>query len=302
MTPQATKDVAAFVRHLESERRLSANTVTAYRRDIGRLADFADATRIDEWRGIDSRIARQFPARLHQAGQSGRSIARTLSAARALYRFLIREKRIQHNPFQGVRAPKSRRKLPRTLNTDEAEALVSFEASSDIDLRDRALLELVYSCGLRVSEVATLDISRIDLAENLVTVTGKGNKTRRLPVGRLAADAMRAWLARRLKLVEAGQPAVFTTLAGRRLSVRAIQKRVAHIARRVGLDRRVHPHMLRHSFASHLLESSGDLRAVQELLGHAYISTTQVYTHLDYQHLARVYDDAHPRARKKPVK
>lgn len=299
MSPDARNDVLEFLRHLESERGLSNNTLTAYRRDLAQLERFASAKLIDSWTDLDARTARLFPARLHQAGLSGRSIQRTLSAARALYRYLAREKRVRCDPFQGIRAPKSERKLPRTLGIEEVATLVTGEPTEDIDARDRALIELIYSCGLRISEAAALDLSDLDLAECVITTTGKGNKTRRLPVGRMAAAALSDWLARRRTFTEPSQHAVFTTLDGRRLGVRAMQKRVDLLARRRGLPRHVHPHMLRHSFASHLLESSGDLRAVQELLGHADISTTQVYTHLDYQHLSRIYDQAHPRARKK---
>jgi integrase/recombinase XerC len=296
---QSQKEVAAFLRHLESERGLSNHTVDAYRRDIEQLTRFANDRDIDTWTQFDHRTARLYPARLHQSGLSGKSIQRALSGARALYRFLIREKRARGNPFDGVRAPKSARTLPRTLNTDEACQLVEIDCESDIDFRDRALLELVYSCGLRISEAASLDLTDIDLAERTLTTTGKGQKTRRVPIGRMAANALAEWLTRRRTLVTGEENAVFVSMRGRRLGVRGIQKRVDFLARRQGLDRHVHPHMLRHSFASHLLESSGDLRAVQELLGHADIATTQIYTHLDYQHLARVYDQAHPRARKK---
>ncbi len=299
MSPGAQQDLAAFLRHLATERRFSVHTIGAYRRDLARLADFADARGASQWSEIDHRAARAFPARLHQGGYSGRSIQRVLSAARSLYRFLLREKRVRLNPFDGVRAPRSPRRLPATLNADEATRLVAIDTNDDIDFRDRALLELVYSSGLRVSETAALNLADIDLAEQVLTTTGKGGKTRRVPVGRMAAAALREWLARRHKIVGDGETAVFTTMRGRRLSVRAIQKRVDVHGRRQGLERHVHPHMLRHSFASHLLESSGDLRAVQELLGHADIATTQIYTHLDYQHLAGVYDKAHPRARKK---
>lgn len=300
MTPAARQDVAAFLRHLKSERGLSPHTVVAYRRDLAQLAGFADGIGVEDWSGIDHRIARMYPARLYQRGCSGRTIARMLSAARTLYRFFIREKRLGRNPFDGVRAPKSPRPLPGTLNADEAAQLVGLDAGSDIDFRDRALLELVYSSGLRVSEAAGLDLGAVDLAEGMVTVTGKGNKTRRVPLGRMAAAALADWLGRRRAIARPGEAAVFVNVRGTRLGVRSIQKRFDLAARRQGLERHVHPHMLRHSFASHLLESSGDLRAVQELLGHADISTTQVYTHLDYQHLAKVYDQAHPRARKKP--
>lgn len=255
---------------------------------------------IDSWCRFDIPLARQFPARLRQSGKSGRTIQRALSAARALFRFLIREKRIRHNPFDGIRAPKSPRRLPRTLNTDETGTLIEIEAVSDLDVRDRALLEVVYSCGLRVSEAAALNVSDVDLGDRVLTTTGKGNRTRRLPIGRKAVEALEAWFRQRREFTKVDQPAVFIGLEGRRLGIRAIQKRFELLARRQGISQHVHPHMLRHSFASHLLESSGDLRAVQELLGHADISTTQVYTHLDYQHLAGVYDQSHPRARKKP--
>ncbi len=297
MTPEATADREQFLRHLASERRLSPHTVEAYRRDTARLGEFAASRDLDHWRDIDHRTARAFPARIHQAGGSGRSIQRLLSAARAFYRFLVREGRARNNPFDGVRAPRAPRYLPKTLNVDEATALVEITTDADIDYRDRALLEVVYSCGLRVSETAGLRLADLDLSEQVLTTVGKGGKTRRLPVGSHALAALRAWLPRRAALAETAETAVFTSMRGRALSVRAIQKRIDLLARRQGLDRHVHPHMLRHSFASHLLQSSGELRAVQELLGHADIATTQVYTHLDYQHLARVYDKAHPRSR-----
>jgi integrase/recombinase XerC len=299
MNADSRNDVLEFCRHLVSERALATHTVNAYRRDIELLQGFADNRDIEQWSDLDHRAARTYPARLHQAGYAGRSIQRALSSARALYRFLLRRQRVRHNPFDGVRAPKSSRELPDTLNVDEASQLVSINTLSDIDFRDRALLELVYSCGLRVAETAALDIVDIDLAERMLTTTGKGSKTRRVPIGRMAANALGEWLLRRTSLATPGETAVFTTLRGSRLGVRAIQKRVDLHGRRQGLPRHVHPHMLRHSFASHLLQSSGDLRAVQELLGHANIATTQIYTHLDYQHLASVYDKAHPRARKK---
>ncbi len=299
MTTGKSLEIAAFLRHLETERRLSAHTVTAYRRDLQSLCGFMESASIDQWDALDPRRARQFPARLHQTGLTARSVARTLSAARSFYRYLTRHGHSRHNPFDGISAPKIRRRLPATLNTDEAASLVEVPAGSAIEFRDRALLELVYSCGLRVSEAAALNLSDIDLAEAVLSATGKGRKTRRVPIGRHALEAMRQWLPRRAGLVRAGDDAVFVTRQGKRISIRGIQKRVSDWGRRQGLERHVHPHMLRHSFASHLLQSSGDLRAVQEMLGHADISTTQVYTHLDYQHLARVYDSAHPRARRR---
>ena len=293
-------DIDDFIGHLRAERGFSPHTVSAYARDLARLENFAKRLGVDAWAELDHRRARLFPARLHQAGISGRSIQRALSAARALYRFLSRERRVAANPFEGLKAPRAPHKLPAALNVDETGRLMEIECRATLDFRDRAMLELIYSSGLRVSELAALDAAHVNASEGIVTVLGKGRKTRRVPVGRLAAAALDEWLARRRALpFEAGQDALFVTARGRRLGVRGIQKRVATWARRQGLERRVHPHVLRHSFASHLLESSGDLRAVQELLGHADISTTQIYTHLDYQHLAEVYDKAHPRARRR---
>ncbi|GJL81704.1 MAG: tyrosine recombinase XerC [marine bacterium B5-7] len=296
---ETNADLVAFTRYLTSERRMSPNTIAAYQRDTRSLKRFIDERGLKNWIGLDHRTARMYPARLHQAGQSGRSIARALSSARALYRFLIREKRATLNPFDGIHAPKSPRTLPSTLNTDEASALVEIPTNCDLDYRDRALLELIYSSGLRVSEAASLNVDDLDLNNQILTTTGKGKKTRILPIGRQAILALKDWLEIRAGITRADQPALFTTLRGQRLSIRAIQMRVGKHAQLQGIGRHVHPHMLRHSFASHLLESSSDLRAVQELLGHADISTTQIYTHLDFQHLAKVYDSAHPRARKK---
>ncbi len=299
MRAQCPRQAEDFLRHLETERRLSAHTVAAYRRDLEALGSFMDYAGLTDWNLLDARRARQFPARLHQSGLAARSIARSLSAARSFYRYLARSGHARHNPFDGIHAPRIRRRLPDTLNTDEAAALVEIPAKTAVEFRDHALLELIYSCGLRVSEAASLDLADIDLAEATLTATGKGRKSRRLPIGRHAVSALRAWLPRRAGLAGPGEDALFVSRHGGRLSVRGIQKRVSDWALRQGLERHVHPHMLRHSFASHLLESSSDLRAVQELLGHADISTTQIYTHLDYQHLARIYDAAHPRARRK---
>jgi integrase/recombinase XerC len=244
-------------------------------------------------------IARHL-ATLHARGLSGRSLARMLSAWRAFYRFLLeRDPKRREDPCAGLKAPKSARRLPSALTPDEAARLVTLAADDPLGLRDRALFELAYSSGLRLSEIAGVDCARIDLANGEVKVLGKGAKERIVPVGSAARIALRAWLAVRPTLARATESALFVGRAGRRLSPRAIQQRLSQHAVRQGLDRHVHPHMLRHSFASHLLQSSGDLRAVQELLGHASIASTQVYTHLDYQALAKAYDAAHPRARKK---
>lgn len=293
------KEIQNFIGYLRTERSLSPNTTAAYHRDLENLCNFVLDQGIQDWRDIRHPLARIYPARLHQQGLSGQSIQRRLSAARSFYHYLHHRNLVRSNPFEGVRAPKSPRRLPKTLNTDEAGALVQINPSSDIEFRDRAILELMYSSGLRVSETASLEMTDLSFDESLVSITGKGNKTRIVPFGRHARDALLEWFKYRNQLVSSEQRAVFVTRRGTALSVRSIQQRVERWAISQGLAKHVHPHMLRHSFASHLLESSGDLRAVQELLGHADLATTQVYTHLDYQHLARVYDNAHPRARKK---
>ena len=241
---------------------------------------------------------RRFVADRHRRGAGPRSLQRALSAIRAFYLHQIREGRIELNPAAGVSAPNAARKLPKVLEPDRVGALLEFSAHDAIDARDRAMLELMYSSGLRLSELVGLDLHHIDIQDGLVEVTGKGDKQRRLPVGRLACVALGAWLRRRADMAATGERALFVSRRGTRISRRSVEVRLARRAGMQGLDVGVHPHMLRHSFASHLLESSGDLRAVQELLGHADISTTQVYTHLDFQHLAKVYDRAHPRARR----
>ncbi len=287
-----------FIGHLRSERQLSARTLEAYSRDLHSCCRFLEEQRIDDWNALDTALLRRYVASRHQAGLSGRSLQRELSAVRSLYHYLIRERRCRHNPALDLRAPKAARKLPRLLDADLTTQLLNDDGDDDwLAVRDHAMLELFYSSGLRLSELAGLNIDQLDLTEGEVRVLGKGNKTRLLPVGRMAREALRRWLKVRPTVPDASQP-VFVGMQGRRLTPRAIQQRV----RRYGIEhigQHLHPHMLRHSFASHLLESSGDLRAVQELLGHADISTTQVYTHLNFQHLAEVYDRAHPRARRK---
>ena len=249
-----------------------------------------------------------FPAQLNQSGLSSRSIQRALSAVRTRYRYLLRESKVAINPFltardvghrQAVPAPRAARRLPPTLSIEEIAQLVTIDPRTDLDRRDRAILELFYSSGLRLAELSGLDLGDLDLGDAVVRVMGKGAKTRIVPIGGYAREAVLAWLNVRPACARESEQALFVNRSGTRLGARAIQQRVAVWAQRQGLGRRVHPHMLRHSFASHVLESSSDLRAVQELLGHADISTTQVYTHLDFQHLAQVYDNAHPRARRK---
>ncbi|XXK22428.1 tyrosine recombinase XerC [Arenicellales bacterium nBUS_48] len=289
-----------FLDHLKFERRVSDHTVSAYRIDLFRLQEFAVQRKIQNIARLAPPQARLFAAGLRHLNLSSRSIARTLSAARSFYKFLIREGEGKTNPFEGISTPRGERKLPRTLNIEQAAQLVMIKPDSDLTFRDRAILELLYSSGLRLSEIERSNVDDIDLADKTITILGKGGKTRIVPVGRHAITAIKSWLQRRQALVSnIEEKALFVSRSGNRLGARAIQKRVECWARRQGLDRSVHPHMLRHSFASHLLESSSDLRAVQELLGHSDISTTQVYTHLDFQHLAKVYDKAHPRARRR---
>jgi integrase/recombinase XerC len=311
MTPAALEWVARFRRYLTAERRLSAHTDASYARDIAALVRFCDGAGIPDWSRLDSPLIRSFAAQSHARGLGPRSIQRRLSAVRSFYAFLLREapaaaarrargeRRLTHNPAQGVRAPKSARRLPQTLDADQMARLLAIAPADALSTRDRALMELLYSSGLRLAELIGLDLASVDLRDRVVHVLGKGKKARIVPVGRAAAAALVAWLKQRAPLVRSSEQALFVGRNGRRLGPRAVQNRVALWARRQGLSLHVHPHLFRHSFASHLLESSGELRGVQELLGHADISTTQIYTHLDFQHLARIYDATHPRARRK---
>ncbi|MEK1939170.1 MAG: tyrosine recombinase XerC [Pseudomonas sp.] len=288
----------AYLQHLRSERQMSPHTLDAYRRDLLKLVELCEKQGIASWAKLDVRNMRSFVARLHQQGLSARSLARLLSATRGLYSYLIGEGLCQHDPATGIAPPKRERRLPRTLDADRTLQLLDGGVEEDfIGLRDQAMLELFYSSGLRLSELAWLNLQQLDLAAGLVEVFGKGSKTRVLPVGRKAREALENWLPQRA-LANPPDDAVFVTAKGRRLGPRAIQLRVGQAGVRE-LGQHLHPHMLRHSFASHMLESSQDLRAVQELLGHADIATTQIYTHLDFQHLATVYDGAHPRAKRK---
>ena len=289
-----------FISYLRDVRQLSPHTLTNYRRDLEQLHLFAREHELDSAGAITTADIRAFAARMHRRGKQGKSIQRCLSAIRSFYNFLGRQQGLRHNPANGVQAPKQQQRLPKTLDADQVELYLRTQGASPIDLRDQAMAELFYSSGLRLSELAGLNLEDVDLQSRLVTVTGKGNKTRTLPVGQVALLAINGWLQVR-PLIE-GETALFTSSRGKRISVRNIQARLRKRGRDTAMHQDVHPHMLRHSFASHMLESSGDLRAVQELLGHANISTTQIYTHLDFQHLARVYDDAHPRARRKREK
>jgi integrase/recombinase XerC len=289
--------VTRFLDELAHQRRASPHTLSAYRRDLVRLQQFAGETSLED---LEFHRVRRFAMQLHGEGLAPRTIARMLSAWRAFFRWLGRHGEIGRNPAEGVRAPKAPRKLPKALAVDQTNALLDAAAEDPLEMRDKAMFELFYSSGLRLAELASLDWpGGLDLREGEVIVTGKRNKTRNVPVGDMARQAVEIWLEQRPQIAAEGEPALFVNRLGGRLTPRSIERRLARWAQKQGLGIHVHPHMLRHSFASHVLQSSGDLRAVQEMLGHAAIGTTQIYTHLDFQHLAKVYDAAHPRARRK---
>ena len=294
--------IEEFCEYLAVQRRYSAHTVTSYRRDLKSLAsDLADM-QIGNWRDANPFVIRSVIARQHEQGLSGRSLARRLSALRTMYHYLLRRKRISFNPVADVPAPRDDSKLPDNLQIEHIQRLFSESSDDILVVRDQALFEVIYSSGLRLAEVVQLDDDSVDLKTGQVRVTGKGSKMRELPVGSRAVQAIERWLLRRPELLkDPDEKALFLSQLGRRLSRRSIQQRLKSLASRTGVQHNLYPHMLRHSFASHILESSGDLRAVQELLGHADISTTQIYTHLDFQHLARVYEKAHPRASKTQI-
>ncbi|MDQ1341958.1 MAG: integrase/recombinase XerC [Pseudomonadota bacterium] len=299
MSEALADGVTRFLHGLRNERQLSPHTASAYQRDLAALVEYCKAQGLTAWSALDSQHVRSFAAQCHRRGLAPRSIQRRLSAVRSLCRFLIREGELAHEPAADVQAPKARKRLPTTLDADTMARLLEFRSDERLGVRDKAIMELFYSSGLRLAELLGLDLTDLDLRDRTVRVMGKGRKARIVPVGRQAAAALARWLQERAALAAVDETAVFVGVNGRRLGPRIVQKRIASWARLQGLPEHVHPHMFRHSFASHLLESSGDLRAVQELLGHANISTTQVYTHLDFQHLARIYDASHPRAKRK---
>ena len=288
-----------FIRHLEFERRLSPLTCKNYRRDLKALAAWCEQSDVATWKDLDSEHVRAYAASCYRKGLGARSIQRRLSASRTFFRYLIREKEVKKNPITSVSAPKGKKRLPGNLDADRMARLLDIPGDGAIVDRDRAMLELLYSSGLRLAELTDLNLGDVDMYDATVRVTGKGNKDRIVPVGRHALKALRQWGITRDDLADADEKAMFVSNRGTRISSRSVQARVKHWAKRQGIDANVYPHLFRHSFATHMLESSHDLRGVQELLGHANISTTQVYTHLDFQHLAQIYDETHPRARKK---
>jgi integrase/recombinase XerC len=293
---------SAFLDYATGVRRLSPHTISAYRRDLDSFCQYCKEQGLNKSAAIQESHVRQWLAGGHRKGLAANSLQRRLSALRAYFNWESRDSGERRNPALAVQAPRKRRKLPGTLEADQLGVYLRADADDPLQLRDLAMAELFYSSGLRLAELRAANIEDIDYSQGLIRVTGKGNKTRSVPVGRVALDAIRAYLPHRPAAAARDERALFLSSRGSRISERSIQSRVQLLAQRNGLGRDVHPHMLRHSFASHILESSGDLRAVQELLGHSDISTTQIYTHLDFQHLAKVYDSAHPRAKKQREK
>ncbi len=299
MWPMFDARLKDFYQYLQAEKRYSPHTLQAYRRDIQKFTDFCQQQHIDNWQQVDSLLLRQLVAQVHRQGLSGRSIQRFLSSLRSLFHYLLRHKHIKQNPLSGISAPKSPRKLPEVLSPDELDHLLSLDENDPLAVRDMAIMELFYGCGLRLAELVSLDLEQLSRGQTELKLTGKGNKDRRLPIGEKAHAAVQRWIKLRGQLAKEDEPALFVSKRGSRISKTAIAQRLKKWAAAKGMPQRIYPHLMRHSFASHILESSHDLRAVQELLGHENLSTTQIYTHLDFQHLAQVYDAAHPRAKKK---
>lgn len=299
MENNALARLEAFKAWLRDEKQLSSHTQAAYERDLATVTSFCDRNAIETWQQLKPQQVRRYASELHSKGLGGRSIQRHLSALRSFCRHLVREGHLTANPAQDIRAPKTPHKLPHSLDIDRIQQLLDSQTDDWLSLRDLAMIELIYSSGLRLSELVGLETNNIDLQQGEARVLGKGSKTRIVPVGQKACEILAKWLQQRALHVVDGVMALFISRNGTRISPRSVQQRLKRWSLRQGQDTRLHPHALRHSCATHVLESSGDLRAVQELLGHANLSTTQVYTHLDFQRLAEVYDSAHPRSRKK---
>ena len=300
MHTEADQQLEAFFQQLKFQKRASLHTLNNYRRDINQLYLYCQQNHLDKWPTLDQSDIRRHIAARHRKGIGSTSLQRELSAIRSFFNFLIKQQILAFNPAHQVRAPKQSRKLPKTLDVDQITGLLEAAPNSILETRDLAIFELFYSSGLRLSEMSALDLQDVDLRDHsLIVQHGKGDKSRILPIGKKACLAIAKWLAIRHQFSKHDISALFLSKQGSRLSNRSIQLRLQNWCKNKGIPHHIHPHMLRHSFASHLLESSQDLRAVQELLGHSNITTTQMYTHLDFQHLAEIYDKAHPRARKK---
>lgn len=300
MLDEAREAVQSFIEYLRGEKRASTHTLTSYQRDLIRLQDYCSAQGIEQWQQLQTNDIRLYLASRHKGNIGSKTIQRELAAIRSFYRFLLKIEFVEHNPAQGVQAPKSAKKLPRVLDVDQVAGVLDAPSDALLEIRDLAMFELFYSSGLRLTELVMLDLSDVSLDDGSLRVRfGKGGKQRQVPIGSKAVKALDLWLASR---PENTSPAMFISRRGARLGQRSVQLRLERWCVKNGLSEHIHPHMLRHSFASHLLEASQDIRAVQELLGHSNIGTTQIYTHLDFQHLAKIYDQAHPRAKKRFVK
>ena len=297
-TVNLVQGVSSFLQYISVVKGYSPHTVANYRRDLEKLINFSSKEAIDSADGVDQAALRRWVAELSREKLSANSIQRHLSSTRSLYKFLARHHPDLSDPTSGVRAPRAPRTLPKSLEADQVGQLLNHQSESALMVRDHAMAELLYSAGLRLSELVGANINDLDTTEKIITVVGKGQKTRVVPVGGPALTAIAEWMKCRPMGSEqlSFDSPLFVSQRGGRISHRAVQERIRQLAAKHGMSQRIHPHVLRHAFASHLLESSGDLRAVQELLGHANIATTQIYTHLDFQHLAKVYDQAHPRA------
>ncbi len=300
MHPDEQQKLDRFFRYLKTEKRVSIHTLKSYQRDINQLQNYCSNNKLQEWKAVQAIDIRHHIANRHRKGLSSKSLQRELSAIRSFFNYLLKKHQLDQNPAKQIHAPKQQRKLPKLLDIDQITGMLDTAPESLLEIRDLAMFELFYSSGLRLSELASLDIEDLDLTEQSLRVRyGKGEKQRVLPIGSKAVIAINKWLNHRQNT---SSLALFISRNNSRLSQRSIQLRLQAWCKKIGLPEQVHPHMLRHSFASHLLESSQDIRAVQELLGHSNISTTQIYTHLDFQHLAKVYDKTHPKAKKKPTK
>ena len=288
-----------FFRYLETERRYSQNTIRSYQRDLEHFSVHLQDKKLSRWAELKPHHIRTYASQIFIEGLGAKSIQRRLSAIRSFMNYLLREGMIKNNPAEGVKTSKAPKKLPGVLDIQQISQLLDIQETDPLSLRDKAIMELIYSSGLRLSEIVRLNPIDLNLSDKSLTVIGKGDKTRMLPIGNEAIKSLRSWLSCRNELANPEEEAIFVGSRGNRLSRRSIQSRIKHWARKNGIQQDVYPHLLRHSFATHMLEASGDLRAVQELLGHKDISTTQVYTHLDFEHLSKTYDKAHPRSGKK---